>query len=976
MAKKKSNWQNIFKYLSKQYYTESIRGRINWLVFASMTLLVVITGFTIYQNYHTGQVNEDIKRLRAPLSIESASIRSGLNRILFLQSLHIDNQDPIYIEKQDSVWQKQINPSFENITSIRTTLYDPQYTSFLDSLSALLPRFKVSQQITRQLIQALAELPRPKVRDSLAFNIYLRERFLLQQEIHASVAKHQMPIYNRLRDMMSQIYIQESATLKNDLAAVEKAIFNTNLTTTALLVLTCIFLLSLSYATIRRLDRSIRQPVEALNRLAQGELTGHITPSQDEFSAIIKASNRLQDNLTQASQFSLEIGEGNFNSAFSPLSESDILGNALLQMRDQLHQVAQEDQKRDWATQGLAKFSEILRLHNDDFKDFGDKVISNLVRYLGANQGGIFIAYPEQQGTSLELVACYAYDRKKFLQKKVWVGDQYAEGLLGQAYLEKETLHMTEMPEEHVQIVSGLGDGSPRSLLIVPLKLNEQVEGVLELASFQDFKPHEIAFVEKLAENIASSIIAVKTNNRTRELLAASQHQAEELRSQEEEMRQNNEELAATQEEMRRNSLELEKLLEESRVKEQEKARALEEAREKTEEMKQKQEELEKVKRRLESNEQVLKKAFDKAKTNEILLKEKNEEVAKNEAELHKKMDQLKAIQDKLSSSEQRLFKVLESIPAGVFVLQANGEPYFANQQAQEILGQGIVSIELGKNKRAEIYRAKIAGTDQPYPQDQMPLIRALQGEKAHIDDMDIDRNDRRVTLEVTANPIRDEQGQIEYAVAIFRDITERKKRNDELKKQQALFANGRDAVWILDEDKIVDCNKASLELFKCENPEKMIGKSIQDFSPELQPSGRTSEDMMQMHLQKCHKKGSNFYEWTHQNTGGREFECEILLSTIPYGEQTLIAAVIRDITERKMQETELIRRNQELIHKVRDFTTSQSEMKRGQQELFLNNEKLEANIQVLKKAFLRKKEAEQLLKQEIQALQERLGKV
>ena len=111
---------------------------------------------------------------------------------------------------------------------------------------------------------------------------------------------------------------------------------------------------------------------------------------------------------------------------------------------------------------------------------------------------------------------------------------------------------MKRVPQNYVLITSGLGEASPAEVLIVPLKVNDCIEGIIELASFNEFADHEIAFVERLAENIASSISSVKINARTKQLLEASQQQAEELRSQEEEMRQNMEELAATQEEMGR----------------------------------------------------------------------------------------------------------------------------------------------------------------------------------------------------------------------------------------------------------------------------------------------------------------------------------------------------------------------------------------------------------------------------------------
>jgi PAS domain S-box-containing protein len=265
--------------------------------------------------------------------------------------------------------------------------------------------------------------------------------------------------------------------------------------------------------------------------------------------------SQLVENLSNATEFIRQVGKGCYDVELKGITAKnmhlnlDNLSGSLLHMREQLKQANLVDQRRNWAAEGLANFSEILRGSYANLPELSYHIIAALVKYVKANQAGLFIVnQSNDQEIYLELMACYAYERKKYVTKKIAKG----EGLVGQALLEKDTIYLTDVPKEYVQITSGLGGATPTSILIVPLLYNEQVFGVLELASFQAFAAHEIEFIEKLSESIASTLATVKINEQTKQLLEASQQQAEELRSQEEEMRQNMEELEATQEEAKR----------------------------------------------------------------------------------------------------------------------------------------------------------------------------------------------------------------------------------------------------------------------------------------------------------------------------------------------------------------------------------------------------------------------------------------
>jgi len=172
-----------------------------------------------------------------------------------------------------------------------------------------------------------------------------------------------------------------------------------------------------------------------------------------------------------------------------------------------------------------------------------------MIQYLSANQGGFFLLEDEQSAAPyLNLIAAYAYDRQKFMQKRINVG----EGLIGNCVLEKQTIYLKDIPKGYIEIRSGLGGSVPRCLLIVPLKKEDQITGVIEIASFNEMKKYEIEFVEKIAESIAATMVTVKLHEQTAILLEESKKRSEEISQQEEELRQNLEELKATQEEMAR----------------------------------------------------------------------------------------------------------------------------------------------------------------------------------------------------------------------------------------------------------------------------------------------------------------------------------------------------------------------------------------------------------------------------------------
>ncbi len=209
------------------------------------------------------------------------------------------------------------------------------------------------------------------------------------------------------------------------------------------------------------------------------------------------------------------------------------------------------EKNRNWITEGIAMILGILRTSNSE--QIYDKLIAGIVKYMKANQAGLYVIDIGENSNKIKLAACYAYERKKFLEQEF---NPIEAGLLGQTYLERQHIYITDIPENYMRITSGLGGHTPKALMIMPLAVNDIIEGIIEIAFFHELEPHEIEFLSKAGEGIASFIHTNRINEKTAFLLQQTMHQAEDMRAQEEELRQNLEEMEAIHEENSRKEAE------------------------------------------------------------------------------------------------------------------------------------------------------------------------------------------------------------------------------------------------------------------------------------------------------------------------------------------------------------------------------------------------------------------------------------
>jgi GAF domain-containing protein len=337
---------------------------------------------------------------------------------------------------------------------------------------------------------------------------------------------------------------------------VESSLFNSYLKLIVLFVIQLVLAVYLAFSFAKSTSSPIRLIDERITDLSEGVFPEPLlVHGRDEIAHTSLSFNNLLHRINVASDFAKKIGQGELDIEYDQNYANDVLGSSLQSMHVQLKAVAQENERRNWINEGLAKFVDLLR-KTDDIEVFYNLILSNLIKYTGANQGYFYVVNDQnKEDVYMEIAAVYAYGKQRYLEEKNQI--RFKQGLVGQAWFDMDTLFFTEIPAEYVKITSGVGEATPRCIAIIPLISNDEVVGAIEIASFSILDNYKVEFVNKLSETLANAISSLRTSANTLKLLEQSQMLTADLREQEEEIRQNMEEMNATQEEMERKEREM-----------------------------------------------------------------------------------------------------------------------------------------------------------------------------------------------------------------------------------------------------------------------------------------------------------------------------------------------------------------------------------------------------------------------------------
>lgn len=322
--------------------------------------------------------------------------------------------------------------------------------------------------------------------------------------------------------------------------------------TKAVIIILIVLTIFITFITI--VSRHLSKPMTYIRELIASLSRGDFNAQQKiqkkfhgriskEYALIIENINRLGESLKVTAEFASAIKDGNLEKDYDKSIKNNAIGNALIGMKENLlnnnrkekERIA-EEKRNQWATEGHSIFSDILRNNVSDIRKLSNAVIDKLVPYINVIQGGMFIrtTMPEDNKTEcFELYAVFAYGHERF-HKKILKLD---EGMIGACAMEKHTIILNNIPENYTDISSGLGQAKPKSIIFVPLVYNDYLYGVLELASFKDFQEYQIQFVERISENIASTIANAKINEQTNILLKQSRLQSKQMEEKEDQLK-------------------------------------------------------------------------------------------------------------------------------------------------------------------------------------------------------------------------------------------------------------------------------------------------------------------------------------------------------------------------------------------------------------------------------------------------------
>ncbi|MEQ8905345.1 response regulator [Ekhidna sp.] len=453
--------------------SKSIGGRIGVGYFLMTCVVVIVVLTSLFISRQAKDSANQLFNLRAPTARASLKAVTGINHASSALRGWIILQDSLYIDERSKAWNDEIFPAFEEMDRLSEGWTNPENSK----------RFLRAGRLLTQLENHQNEIE----------NLYLidpeRAREILAEEA-SDVALEIKDLLSTMADNQQELMVADFGLLVDQMNTLVISEWS------ALLVGAFLSIL-LGFIVTRSITRPVNDAVGVANEIGRGNLD-------------------------------TEINVGG-------LTELDLLGNSLRDMRDSLIRRKKESERYDWLTTGHNQMYEAMR-GEKDLVQLSNDTIKFIAEYTDSDIGAFYLL--NDDSNTLSLQGTYALDEN---------GDNLSykmgKGLVGQAAVSGEIQEYSNLDEVSLRKSSAIIEAAPKNVVIAPIRFKDQILGVIEIGKDQRYLDIEKEFLEAISESVGITISSAIAKAKVQELLEETQRQSEELQQQQEELQASNEEL-------------------------------------------------------------------------------------------------------------------------------------------------------------------------------------------------------------------------------------------------------------------------------------------------------------------------------------------------------------------------------------------------------------------------------------------------
>ncbi len=597
----------------------------------------------------------------------------------------------------------------------------------------------------------------------------------------------------------------------------------------------------------------------------------------------------------------------------------------LLEVTAEIRQELTQVDTQRWIKTNISEISAELQQIREA-KELSQTFLKRISSLIHLGQGAFYLY--DNDTKQLTLLGGYAFRERKSLQQSIALG----EGLVGQCALEGEPIIITNPPDDYLCIGSGLGEAPPANIAVFPVIHNDKLHAVIELASFIAFEGTQQTLLEGLLPILAMNLEIIERSTKTHLLLNESRDQAEKMECQAAKLAEQTVEMEAQQREIKAT---------------EERSRLI----------------LSSVKDGIVGLDCLGEITFANPAAYELLGFEEKAFLGQHFQSLVHYADlegnalsaedsgiHMTTLDGEARSSDTEVLwhKEGHSLPieysttalyrgeqliGAVAVYRDISERKHAQEalskaadEQRAILESATMAIVLLKdrvvqqanNKLSEIFDRPMEdllgqSTRQWYPSEEAfqdigaYAYNELAKGKVHQQEVQMIRADGTLFWCYLSGKLRDSNDISKGTVWMLEDITERKESEEKI---QAYFNNSSDGLMVLSmEEGLVHANKRAAEIFGFEHIEELLQHEPAELSPEYQPDGRHSIEAADEEVnQALSSKNAHQFYWLHSSIQGKEVPCEVSLVPITLKSKPALIASVRDITERKAAEQEMLK--------------------------------------------------------------------